>query len=375
MSNAARPVKQQPWLLRSDLRLALVTGLSAGFGLLSPIPFGYYLPMTTAAVLSGSYGSSMKMGIQRLMGSLMGVLLLLIFSRCLDLPLALGLGLALGTTRLLGGALGLEVGYKVGGNIIVMGWLVHNDVESSWGALRLGWTAVGIVVSLWAARWVWPSRAIPALHRQFADLFDTFSSELSLDADVLRQDKPRRLPIEERRSRRTLMLNQLNGLRQQRQAAQVELGGNPENHPLHQLWSQLDLFASQLVSVHDGFRGLPAPVQSPRAVRELHEQEARVLDNQIAMLSQLSEELRRPSLIDRLELPIRALQNAMNTQLGEVHQLRTVLEHATASSEGLVSEQRLRQIVLRASLLGHMAMVTKDAIPGLAGLKPVLEKR
>ena len=39
---------------KQELRLALVTGLSAGLGLLNSIPFGIYLPLTTAAVLSSS---------------------------------------------------------------------------------------------------------------------------------------------------------------------------------------------------------------------------------------------------------------------------------------------------------------------------------
>ncbi len=47
-----REHQQQPWFTRHDLRLAVVTGLSAGIGLLSPIPYGYYLPLTTTAVLS-----------------------------------------------------------------------------------------------------------------------------------------------------------------------------------------------------------------------------------------------------------------------------------------------------------------------------------
>ena len=91
---------QQPWFTRQDLRLAFVTGLSAGIGLLSPIPYGYYLPFTTSAVLSSTYGNSMKLGIQRLLGSLMGVIILIIFTRGLELPLPLGIGLALATTRL-----------------------------------------------------------------------------------------------------------------------------------------------------------------------------------------------------------------------------------------------------------------------------------
>ena len=364
--------QRNPWVVRSDLRLAVVTGLSAGFGLLSDIPFGYYLPMTTAAVLSNSYGSSLKLGIQRLLGSLMGVILLVIFSRSLQLPLALSLGLALGATRLLGGALGLQVGYKVAGNIIIMGWLVHNSDETVWGPLRLFWTSLGIVISLWAARWIWPSRTIPQLHQQWASFLDSLAEELNLESHQLHQERPYRLSTTKRRTRRTTLLNTINTIRRQRQTAQIELGASPENHPLHRLWSQLDLLSSQLVSTIDGLRGLPAPIHFPDDVRHLHTQEVRVLEKEITLLNTLADEIRRPSLLNQQTMRCEALKSAFQDLQTEANELEHLVLQTTKSTQAQVSAQRLRQIVLRASLLGHMVMITRDNTPGLAGSTPVL---
>jgi uncharacterized membrane protein YccC len=367
-----KAMQRNPWVVRSDLRLAVVTGLSAGFGLLSDIPFGYYLPMTTAAVLASSYGSSLKLGIQRLLGSLMGVILLVIFSRSLQLPLALSLGLALGATRLLGGALNLQVGYKVAGNIIIMGWLVHNSEEIVWGPLRLFWTSLGIVISLWAARWIWPSRTIPQLHQQWASLLDFLAEELNLESHQLQQERPHRLSTAERRTRRTTLLNTINTIRQQRQTAQVELGTSPENHPLHRLWSQLDLLSSQLISTIDGLRGLPAPIQCPDDVRHLHSQEVRVLGKQITLLKALADEIRRPSLVNQQTMRQEVLKGTFHDLQIEANELEHSVLQTAETAQEQVSAQRLRQIVLRASLLGHMVMITRDNTPGLAGSTPVL---
>ena len=374
----SEPRKQSnPWILRSDLRLALVTGLGAGFGLLNSVPFGYYVPLCTAAVLSGSYGNSMKLSIQRILGSVMGVLIVLLFSRGLQLPLPLGLGLALASVRLLGGALGLQVGYKVAGNIVIMGWLVHNAEETTWGMSRLFWTAFGIALSLWATRHIWPSGTIPSLHRQFARFIDELIQEFLLEQQRLEDITPSRIPIARRRDRRTELLQKINALRQQRDHAQVELGLNPENHQLHQLWTELDLLISQLISVLDGLRGLPAPVQSPLFIKALHLKEAEVLSHQIALLTVLAGNLRRTDLIEKQCLDLQSLHEPNRDLEAAAQQLTASLEaHAgPAGREEDIAPERMRQIVLRSSLIEHGASVLHDCLPGMARSKPVTATR
>ncbi len=368
-----RRQRSHPWILRSDIRLALVTALGAGFGLLNSVPFGYYVPLSTAAVLSGSYGNSMKLSIQRILGSVMGVVIVLLFSRSLELPLPLGLGLALACVRLLGGVLGLQVGYKVAGNIVIMGWLVHNAEESIWGMSRLFWTAFGIALSLWATRYVWPSGTIPSLHRQFASFIDELIQEFLLEKQRLEAEAPTRIAMAKRRNRRTEILQQLNALRQQRDLAQVELGLNPENHPLHQLWTELDLLISQLISVLDGLRGLPAPVQEPPSIKALHLEEADVLHHQLNLLNALSRNMKQPNLVETQSLELETLILLNRDLETAAEKLRGNLEWHTGhpDQESDIAPERMRQIVLRTSLVEHGASVLHDCLPGMARSKPV----
>ena len=82
-----------------------------------------------------------------------------------------------------------------------MGWLVHSAEETTWGFTRLFWTAIGILISLWATRYVWPSAAIPSLHRQFAAFIDAIIQEINLEVDRWEADAPTRLSMQQRRER------------------------------------------------------------------------------------------------------------------------------------------------------------------------------
>jgi uncharacterized membrane protein YccC len=146
---------------RNALRTALTASLGNGFASITGLPDGQYVALAVLAVSSGTYGTSFELGRQRLLGTVLGSVLLLIGFECLQgLPIAVGLAITLGCLRLLGGLLGLKVGYKVGGMIVVMGWLVHEGNLASWIPLRFFWTALGVVLTVLSLRLFWPARGI-----------------------------------------------------------------------------------------------------------------------------------------------------------------------------------------------------------------------
>jgi uncharacterized membrane protein YccC len=234
-----------PLITRPDLRLSLTTGLANAFSSLSGLAFGYYAPLAVLAVCSGTYGSSLELGRQRILGSLLGEVLLVVGVRGLQgLPMPLGLAIVLGSLRLIGGALGLKVGYKVGGMIVVMGWLVHDNQLGSWLPLRLIWTVAGILGALLSLRLFWPSRSQRAVLTTLAELFAGLADDLALEAEALPSAVAPELGAARLRARQAT----LQKLRGQRPAFDVELGVKPFRHPLHRLVETLEAAGSRLLS-------------------------------------------------------------------------------------------------------------------------------
>ena len=362
----------QPLVQRHELRLAVISGLAAGFGLLSPLNYGYYLPVTVVAVLAGSYGTSLKLGIERLIGSLIGWLLLLMFSQNMHLPLPIGMGMALASIRLLGGALGLKVGYKVGGNIIVMGWLLHNNNELIWGPMRLFWTALGIMLSLFAVRWIWPSQAIPALHKCLSDLFNTIAENLSFQAALYR-DEDLEFTADLRRKRRQILLAKLQKIRQMRRDAQLELGLNPEDHPLHNLWCKLELLSSNLISSIDGLRALPSSTDHSEPIKNLLSDQADLLNNSSLLINDLSKQLKMPQLLSTQIISQRVLQEST----GLIKQALTTFEQKLDLLDNITVNQQisrnLRLISMRALLVHQIASLSLEFESSLDTSTPVTQ--
>jgi hypothetical protein len=286
---------------RSELRLALTAGLMNGFGALSPIPFGYYAPMAVLAVCTGTYGGSIGLGRQRLLGSVAGALVLLVSLTGLGhLPVPLGLSLALVSMRLLGAALGLEVGYKVGSNIIVMGWLVHGNDLNPWLPVRLFWTVAGILVALLSLRLFWPDLAVQGQRRRLRQLLGELAAALVTQADRLAG--PSSSPVPEARSvERKAGLETVQGLRRQlvvlrgsMPAVADELGNNPTSHPTFRLFELLHGAGSRILGVVDGLRLLDHRVAAAGPLADLHGAEADLLRAVAGRLQQWSLALERP---------------------------------------------------------------------------------
>jgi len=291
---------------RNALRTAFTAGLGNGFASITGLPDAQYVAMAVLAVSSGTYGAVMELGRQRLLGTVLGSILLLIGYECLQsLPIALGMAITLGCLRLLGGVLGLKVGYKVGGMIVVMGWLVHAGSLASWIPLRFFWTALGVLLTLLSLRLFWPARGITLCLGRYADLLHQLHDSFVALAQRLHQESPAQPPASQ--SFRQLRIA-LQNARSQRPSLLQELGNQPLRHPAYLLVTSLDAAASRLVSMVGGMERAVPTTHDPQLVARLHQAEADLLESMAAQVEQWAMQLRRsrglpPPPPQELQLP------------------------------------------------------------------------
>ena len=267
-------------LRRGELRMALTAGLGNAFASLSGLPFGYYVPLAVLAVGMGSYGGSLALGRQRILGSVLGAALLVVgYEGLTAVPMPLALALTLAALRLLGGALGLQVGYKVGGIIVVMGWLVHGGQLAGWIGLRLGWTCFGVMLALLSVRLFWPNRSLvlafadtDALLAELQRLYGDLADRLDPATAAAAAGSPP-VDVERYRSLRARLL----ALRRQRPGLKEELGHNAERHPLYRLMEGFDRAASRLVNASGALVRRQPPLGDPSLTARLNRAEADLL--------------------------------------------------------------------------------------------------
>jgi uncharacterized membrane protein YccC len=277
---------------RQALRTALTAGLGNGFASLSGLADSQYVALAVLAVSSGSAGGALALGRQRLLGTLLGSGLLLVGHGGLQgLPMPLGLAITLASLRLLGGLLNLQVGYKVGGMIIVMGWLVHEGSLASWIPLRFVWTSFGVLLTLLAVRLFWPCRAIDGSFSRYTALLEALQACL-LSLAEQRQASASQAAIQAAQIRQ--LRQRLVAVRRLQPEVLQELGSLASSHPAARLLAAFDGACSRLITLAAGLVREPITLQGP-----LQQSEAQ-------QLLQLAEQLQRwqQQLRQRRGLPL-----------------------------------------------------------------------
>lgn len=335
----------RPLLQRSDVRLAVTAGLANALGSLSSVPFGYYAPLAVLAVCTGSYGGTLALGRQRILGSLLGTVVLLVGSLCLpDVPMPLALAIALGAQRLLGGALGLAVGYKVGGMIIVMGWLVHADQLSSWIPLRLLWTVVGILLAMLGLSLLWPQRILERSWSDWAELLDGLADAV---ANPMADKAAPGGHARQLRSR-------LSALRCLLPVLRVELGERAGSDPGYRLLLLLDGCCSRLIGLLEGLRR-----QAPRDRDHSDPCLVALVAGEAALLSASAERLRVWADFLRRRRP-RRLPPAPPPLLNLPEAWRRAENQLGSLSLGAVPLERLERLAGRLQLCRQAERALRD---------------
>ena len=278
---------------RNGLRTAFTAGLGNALASLSGVGDSQYVSLAVLAVSTGTYGGALALGSQRLLGTALGSVLLLIgYEGLRGVPMPLALALTLGALRLLGGLLKLQVGYKAGGMIIVMGWLVHEGGLASWIPIRFFWTSFGVLITLLGLRLFWPARGLDSSLDQMAGLLGQLQScfrDLAARVDPAAAGQGAD-PIGISRYR--ALRNQLVAIRQQRPALLQELGTLPERHPATLLMANLEATASRLITLVGGLVREPPTLQDPQLVVQLHRAEAELLQAMASQLGQWERQIR-----------------------------------------------------------------------------------
>ena len=339
---------------RNGLRTAFTAGLGNAFASLSGVGDSQYVSLAVLAVSTGTYGGALALGSQRLLGTALGSVLLLIgYEGLRGLPMPLALALTLGALRLLGGLLKLQVGYKVGGIVIVMGWLVHEGGLAAWIPLRFFWTCFGVLITLLALRLFWPARGLDSSLGQVATLLVQLQScfrDLAARVDsAMASQSSNPVGIDRYRALR----NQLVAIRRQRPALLQELGSLPERHPATLLMANFEAPASRLITLVGGLVREPPSLQDPQLVVQLHRAEAELLQAMAGQLGQWERQIRGRRGLPKP--PDTGLQLPRSWQ-----QLGQELNDPTANSASL---ERLERIASRLMLCrqAEQAISTAEA--------------
>jgi len=244
--------------------MALTAGLSAGLLICLGLPDPIYGPMAVGSVLGGTLGASRTLGIQRMQGTVLGGLIVLVGIPTMGsiVPLPVAIAVSLACTRLFGGALGLHSGYKVAGLVVTVGWTIHQAEILTWLPARLIDTLIGVLLSWLAVACFWPSRAIQQRDLLSKKLFLSFASAFRQRAGLLGRGVD--IDATNRRNQRDQLLAQILVLQSNRVDARTELESDALGVRLGRLWDLQEQLLSELIAHYRTLLRLPmVPMDSP----------------------------------------------------------------------------------------------------------------
>ena len=344
-----------PLITQADLRLALTAGLTGGLLVSLGMPDPFYGPMAVGAALGGTVGVSRSLGLQRLLGTLLGGLVLAVLHPTLSpvLPLPIGVALAMACTRLLGGCLGLKSGYKVASLVVAVGWTVHPTTISSWVPIRLVVTLIGVLMAWLAIRCFWPSRAIDRRQALSRQLYAEFAIAFRAQADLLREGDGVRgaAGLQRRKLLQGLILEHRN----QRQDAAVECGGDRLAQHLARLWDRQEQLWSELIASYRTLLRLPPLPRHHSPLARVIEAEADLLETVADRLDQWAGCWPRPA---------RRLAMAQ----GDGDPLARAGANLEAAERGLFEDQEATALLLAGSG-GRRAVVCSQLLQAVQGFE------
>ena len=149
-------------LTRLQLRYCAKVGLAAGLGFLltqgDVNHYAIYSSFTAALVVGSNVGEDLATSANRVKGTLAGVVAALVASLLFG-PNAISVGLAVALTAVLAlaGGWGIPVA-RIGVTVCIITLVVYDAQALHYDLLRVGNTAVGVVVGLAVSFFVWPVR-------------------------------------------------------------------------------------------------------------------------------------------------------------------------------------------------------------------------
>lgn len=332
--------------MRDTLRLAGTVMVVNGFASLTGLAFSTYASLAVLSVTVGNYGNTLELGRQRLIGTLLGAIVVFFGYRAWgQLPVLVALPLALLLVRALAGWLRLTVGYGVSCFVVIMGWLSHEQQLDSWITLRLFWTAFGILLALLSLRLFWPSRARMQQRLGLLQLLVDLGNTMQCFVGRQPQQHQRRAFGEQLRGLRSDLLS----LRDQRQSALLELGSLAAQHPVARLWELLDQTCETLILDLDELRRLPTPHWQSWGL-ELHHEAALQFSGAVA---------------ERLLLWRQVLGSSMQllpppAELRPSLDLEALLQPSHRDAFASLSPQQLEQVATRLMVLHRIDQTLAD---------------